>query len=223
MGGPPIAFPNGSNDQLEDLAYSTRPFCQGAENNSSLVDSPAPGVCEPSMLHLSHEPETSPGYSPFSSSFGLPHPWEQTSPHHLLSQMINSDSSQGGYGPPFHSPYGQYYQGLASSSSNNPYSHNTVNPSMFSSDVSLPEEEDILSDFPGAADLPPSESTDSKDLPYARLIWVCLKEAPNHTLTLREIYDWFREHTRKCSNSSKGWQNSIRHNLSMNKVRTVSL
>jgi len=34
---------------------------------------------------------------------------------------------------------------------------------------------------------------------------------------LKEIYEWFEKNTDKAKiNSSKGWQNSIRHNLSMN-------
>ncbi|KAJ4351862.1 uncharacterized protein N0V89_007206 [Didymosphaeria variabile] len=56
-----------------------------------------------------------------------------------------------------------------------------------------------------------------KDQPYAQLIFRALKDAPNHTMILRDIYDWFRQNTDKAAASdSKGWQNSIRHNLSMN-------
>ena len=59
-----------------------------------------------------------------------------------------------------------------------------------------------------------------KEEPYAKLIWRCLMEAPDHTMVLREIYEWFNEHTDKGKDPNvKGWQNSIRHNLSMNKVR----
>jgi hypothetical protein len=58
-----------------------------------------------------------------------------------------------------------------------------------------------------------------KDLPYAKLIYKCLQEAPNHTMVLKEIYDWFKANTDKAQDpAEKGWQNSIRHNLSMNKV-----
>jgi hypothetical protein len=54
--------------------------------------------------------------------------------------------------------------------------------------------------------------------PYAILIYYALMSRPNHAMTLQEIYQWFRENTGKTSNNSKGWQNSIRHNLSMNAV-----
>jgi hypothetical protein len=38
-------------------------------------------------------------------------------------------------------------------------------------------------------------------------------------MILRDIYEWFKNNTDKASASeTKGWQNSIRHNLSMNGV-----
>jgi hypothetical protein len=58
-----------------------------------------------------------------------------------------------------------------------------------------------------------------KEQPYAQLIYQALLNAPEHTMILRDIYDWFKDHTDKASASeTKGWQNSIRHNLSMNGV-----
>jgi hypothetical protein len=60
------------------------------------------------------------------------------------------------------------------------------------------------------------------DKPYARLIYEALMQAPGHRMMLRDIYEWFRLNTIKAQdNGTNGWQNSIRHNLSMNKVRTV--
>lgn len=62
-----------------------------------------------------------------------------------------------------------------------------------------------------------------KEQPYAQLIYKALLEADNHTMILRDIYDWFKKHTDKASVSeTKGWQNSIRHNLSMNGVSVSS-
>ena len=55
--------------------------------------------------------------------------------------------------------------------------------------------------------------------PYAQLIYRALKSASGHKVVLKEIYEWFERNTDKAKNSSsKGWQNSIRHNLSMNGV-----
>lgn len=55
--------------------------------------------------------------------------------------------------------------------------------------------------------------------PYNKLLHQCLLEAPNHEMQLKDIYQWFRDKTpKKYSADQKGWQNSIRHNLSMNPV-----
>ncbi|KAJ5698875.1 hypothetical protein N7462_000880 [Penicillium macrosclerotiorum] len=65
-----------------------------------------------------------------------------------------------------------------------------------------------------------SDSSDQEqhgDPPYSRLIWEALHSAKNYMLPLQDIYKWFEENTAKGRDeSSKGWQNSIRHNLSMN-------
>ncbi|KAE8410510.1 hypothetical protein BDV36DRAFT_120295 [Aspergillus pseudocaelatus] len=55
------------------------------------------------------------------------------------------------------------------------------------------------------------------DPPYSTLIYQALRDAPGKKLSLQAIYGWFEENTTKGKDrSSKGWQNSIRHNLSMN-------
>ncbi|KAJ5131008.1 Winged helix-turn-helix transcription repressor DNA-binding [Penicillium bovifimosum] len=57
----------------------------------------------------------------------------------------------------------------------------------------------------------------SGHLPYSALIYNALKAAPGNKLPLQGIYNWFQENTDKGADpSEKGWQNSIRHNLSMN-------
>lgn len=56
------------------------------------------------------------------------------------------------------------------------------------------------------------------DEPYAKLIYRALMSAPDHSMVLQQIYQWFRENTNKGSSDTKGWMNSIRHNLSMNAV-----
>ncbi|KAL4925582.1 forkhead box transcription factor [Aspergillus undulatus] len=55
------------------------------------------------------------------------------------------------------------------------------------------------------------------DPPYSQLIYEALLAAPGKRLPLQGIYQWFEENTAKGRDrGSKGWQNSIRHNLSMN-------
>lgn len=63
------------------------------------------------------------------------------------------------------------------------------------------------------------------DEPYAKLIHRALMSVPSHSMVLQEIYQWFRDNTGKGSGGpeSKGWMNSIRHNLSMNAVRHWTL
>ena len=56
------------------------------------------------------------------------------------------------------------------------------------------------------------------ELPYAKLIHKALMEAPNHAMSLQDIYKWFIENTDKGQSTGSGWRNSIRHNLSMNQV-----
>jgi hypothetical protein len=59
----------------------------------------------------------------------------------------------------------------------------------------------------------------STEEPYAKLIYRALMSVPDHSMVLQEIYQWFRDNTGKGSSDTKGWMNSIRHNLSMNAVR----
>lgn len=55
--------------------------------------------------------------------------------------------------------------------------------------------------------------------PYNKLLHRCLLQQPNLELLLKDIYEWFRLNTDKGRDPrQKGWQNSIRHNLSMNPV-----
>ncbi|KAI9899260.1 hypothetical protein N3K66_005721 [Trichothecium roseum] len=62
-----------------------------------------------------------------------------------------------------------------------------------------------------------SGNSPTQDEPYAKLIYRALMSREDKTMTLQEIYQWFRDNTAKTVGRGKGWQNSIRHNLSMNK------
>lgn len=54
---------------------------------------------------------------------------------------------------------------------------------------------------------------------YAQLLFRCLREAPEHTMSLKDVYTWVRQYSQKARDSTgTGWQNSVRHNLSMNAV-----
>lgn len=74
---------------------------------------------------------------------------------------------------------------------------------------------------PGCYTLPVEGNEDEPtcDEPYAQLIYKALMQAPGHRMILRDIYEWFQRNTTKPQESgTNGWQNSIRHNLSMNQV-----
>lgn len=74
----------------------------------------------------------------------------------------------------------------------------------------------------GSPQMSPSGASDqgpSGDLPYSRLIWEALISAEDQMLPLQGIYEWFKLNTTKAQDgTSRGWKNSIRHNLSMNAV-----
>jgi hypothetical protein len=53
---------------------------------------------------------------------------------------------------------------------------------------------------------------------YAQLLYQVLKNAPEKTMKLCDIYDWFENNTDKAD---KGWKGSIRYNLSRNVARLL--
>jgi forkhead transcription factor HCM1 len=53
---------------------------------------------------------------------------------------------------------------------------------------------------------------------YATLIGMSILRAPNRRLTLAQIYKWISDNFAWYRTSEAGWQNSIRHNLSLNKA-----
>lgn len=65
-----------------------------------------------------------------------------------------------------------------------------------------------------------SDQDPAAEPPYSKLIWDALKSAPHNRMQLQEIYAWFEKNTSRGKDHNKGWQNSIRHNLSMNAVRS---
>jgi hypothetical protein len=93
--------------------------------------------------------------------------------------------------------------------------------------VASPEEESYFSqtgtsDPDTRANTPDSPKMKPKGEPYARLILKAFMSRPDRRMTLQEIYQWFKENTDKANGPGKGWQNSIRHNLSMNGVSEPS-
>ncbi|KAN0072493.1 Fork head domain containing protein [Elaphomyces granulatus] len=81
------------------------------------------------------------------------------------------------------------------------------------------QDEFITTTVPGPHEMPPIEDDGMKPpFSYATLIGMSILRAPNRRLTLAQIYKWISDTFSFYRNSDSCWQNSIRHNLSLNKA-----
>ncbi|KAJ6171647.1 hypothetical protein N7470_000714 [Penicillium chermesinum] len=85
--------------------------------------------------------------------------------------------------------------------------------------VKKQKREDAPTHLPEPHEMPTIEDDGSKPpYSYATLIGMSILRAPNRRLTLAQIYKWISDTFTYYKNSDAGWQNSIRHNLSLNKA-----
>lgn len=96
--------------------------------------------------------------------------------------------------------------------------HNVLLPSAHQLKLYHPQPQHADSDIPAPEDMPPIVDDGSKPpYSYATLIGMAILRSADRKLTLSQIYKWINN-TFSWYQTKTGWQNSIRHNLSLNKA-----
>ncbi|KAJ2611626.1 hypothetical protein H4S08_003072 [Coemansia sp. RSA 1365] len=129
------------------------------------------------------------------------------SSHHAIIKSQFQYGAQGSYSPNQHSIASAPASASGGSALPSPSQESFGNTG--ASDIAL-----LLS---GALQLHPN-TIGKPPHPYATLITYAILQHPRKQMTLSEIYTWLMDHYPYFKTAGSGWKNSIRHNLSLNKM-----
>lgn len=213
-----------------------------SSTNSSLTDPPSSTPAAASYTCVPNSPPLDPGdimiqNGSMAASFGTPSTHFASTPLLLASHTSSStscsssNSSNSSISSSSSAHYCAPIMDTCRSSHHTQHSHHSHHQLLSSSTMDQQfhspspfSQSSMMDDGYASSDLPSDQQSSSgsqkNEEPYAQLIYKAFMSRPGHCMSLQDIYQWFRDNTKKATSEKGGWQNSIRHNLSMNAVCT---
>lgn len=143
------------------------------------------------------------------SSLPTPHQWGNENAHF---QVFDPSSSIGEHTPNANGKRGLMEAAPITQDTRPAKKSKKDHPDTDPAEASLPYE------LPAPESFPPIYDDGKKPaLSYAQLIGTAILRSPRRKLTLNQIYNWISQSFSFYDINQNGWQNSIRHNLSLHK------